>query len=93
MKKVLSLVMGVAALAVASTASAGATKGYWATGGMFGSFAMNGLIPPITADEVRDFTIPVSMWIIEHDKGLVVFDTGNNIEVVNNCKNYWAPGL
>ena len=94
MKKVITLVMGIAALAVAASASAaGANKAYWATSGMFGPFAINGLIPTIPADEVRDITIPVSMWIIEHDKGLVVFDTGNNVEVVNNCKGYWAAGL
>ncbi|MDA0237216.1 MAG: N-acyl homoserine lactonase family protein [Proteobacteria bacterium] len=100
MKKVLSLVLGVAALAVAVSASAdghkhkatGVNKAYWATSGMFGPFAINGLIPSIPADKVRDVTIPVSMWIIEHDKGLVVFDTGNNIEVTKNCEAYWDKG-
>ena len=80
MKKAITLVMGIAALAVAASASAaGANKAYWATSGLFGPFAINGLIPTIPADEVRDITVPVSMWIIEHDKGLVVFDTGNNL--------------
>ena len=92
MKKVLASLVAVAALATTS-AYAGVKGAYWATSGMFGPFAINGLIPSIPADQVRDVTIPVSMWIIEHDKGVVVFDTGNNIEVTKNCKEYWAPGL
>jgi len=92
MKKVLASLVAVAALATTS-AYAGVKGAYWATSGMFGPFAINGLIPSIPDDQVRDVTIPVSMWIIEHDKGVVVFDTGNNIEVTKNCKEYWAPGL
>jgi len=93
MKKVLTSLVGALALVATSSVMAGANKAYWATSGMFGPFAINGLIPSIPADQVRDVTIPVSMWIIEHDKGLVVFDTGNNIEIVENCKGYWAAGL
>ncbi len=33
------------------------------------------------------------MWIIDHPKGLVVFDTGNNVAITDNCKGYWAPGI
>ena len=33
------------------------------------------------------------MWVIDHPKGLVVFDTGNNVAVTENCKAYWAAGL
>ena len=33
------------------------------------------------------------MWIIDHPKGLVMFDTGNNVAITSNCKGYWATGL
>jgi glyoxylase-like metal-dependent hydrolase (beta-lactamase superfamily II) len=33
------------------------------------------------------------MWVIDHPKGLVVFDTGNNVAITENCKAYWAAGL
>ena len=33
------------------------------------------------------------MWVIDHPKGLVVFDTGNNVAISDgNCKTYWAAG-
>jgi N-acyl homoserine lactone hydrolase len=35
------------------------------------------------------------MWVIDHPKGLVVFDTGNNVAIsggAENCKKYWAAG-
>ena len=68
MKKVFASLLGAVALTVAASASAGVSKAYWATSGMFGPFPINGLIPSIPADQVRDVTIPVSMWIVEHDK-------------------------
>jgi glyoxylase-like metal-dependent hydrolase (beta-lactamase superfamily II) len=66
---------------------------YWATSGMFGPFAITGLIPTVPKELQRDVTIPVSMWIIDHPKGLVVFDTGINVAVTQDCKSYWQPGL
>jgi len=34
------------------------------------------------------------MWIIDHPKGLVVFDTGNNVAVGDGgCLNHWAKGI
>ncbi len=33
------------------------------------------------------------MWIIDHPKGLVVFDTGNNVAITQDCKAYWGAGL
>src|SRR5882672_605014 len=69
-------------------------KVYWTTSGMFGPFPITGLIPTVPKEKQRDVTIPVSMWIIDHPKGLVVFDTGNNVAVSDgSCKNYWAAGL
>jgi len=66
---------------------------YWTTSGMFGPFAITGLIPTVPKEKQRDVTIPVSMWVIDHPKGLVVFDTGINAAVTQDCKSYWQPGL
>jgi N-acyl homoserine lactone hydrolase len=92
MKKVFASLLGAVALTVAASASAGVSKAYWATSGMFGPFPINGLIPSIPADQVRDVTIPVSMWIVEHDKGIVLVDTGNNIAITEGCEAYWNKG-
>ena len=86
---------GMAMLAASSVASADATvKGvYWTTSGKFGPFPITGLIPTVPKEKQRDVTIPVSMWIIDHPKGLVVFDTGNNVAISDGkCKSYWAAG-
>jgi N-acyl homoserine lactone hydrolase len=77
------------------TASAQVKGIYWTTSGTFGPFPITGLIPTVPKDKQRDITIPVSMWIIDHPKGLVVFDTGNNVAIsdgMDSCKKYWAPG-
>jgi N-acyl homoserine lactone hydrolase len=86
-------VLGAAMLAGTSVASAQVKQVYWTTSGTFGPFPITGLIPSIPKEKARDVTIPVSMWIIDHPKGLVVFDTGNNVAISDGaCKNYWAPG-
>jgi N-acyl homoserine lactone hydrolase len=37
---------------------------------------------------------PVTMHIIQHPRGLIVFDTGNNVAVSDNqCASYWGAGL
>ena len=37
---------------------------------------------------------PVSMHVIQHPRGLIVFDTGNNVAVSDNqCASYWGAGL
>jgi N-acyl homoserine lactone hydrolase len=65
---------------------------YWTTSGFFGPFNIQDLIPSIPKDKARDITIPVSMWVIDHPKGLVVFDTGNNAAISDGgCKQYWVP--
>jgi N-acyl homoserine lactone hydrolase len=84
-------IIGALCIAASSAAFAQA-KVYWTTSGMFGPFDIRGLIPALPADKSRMITIPVSMWIIDHPKGLVVFDTGNNVAVGEDCKAYWAPG-
>ena len=75
-----------------STFAADTSKVYWTTSGFFGPFDIRGLIPALPVEKSRQITIPVSMWIIDHPKGLVVFDTGNNVAIIDNCKTYWAPG-
>jgi glyoxylase-like metal-dependent hydrolase (beta-lactamase superfamily II) len=65
---------------------------YWTTSGFFGPFNIQDLIPGIPKDKARDITIPVSMWVIDHPKGLIVFDTGNNAAISDGgCKQYWVP--
>ena len=97
MKKatIVAAVVGLASLFGASAQAADGTKVYWTTSGKFGPFPITGLIPTIPKEKQRDITIPVSMWVIDHPKGLVVFDTGNNVAIsdgADNCKKYWAPG-
>jgi N-acyl homoserine lactone hydrolase len=97
MKKVsiAAAVVGMLCLFGSLTASAQVKGIYWATSGQFGPFPITGLIPTVPKEKQRDITIPVSMWIIDHPKGLVVFDTGNNQAIVGgeaSCKKYWAPG-
>jgi glyoxylase-like metal-dependent hydrolase (beta-lactamase superfamily II) len=95
MKKSLvsAFLFAVAAIAGATGASAETVKVYWTTSGMFGPFPITGLIPSVPKEKQRDITIPVSMWVIEHPKGLVVFDTGNNVAISDgNCKAYWGEG-
>jgi N-acyl homoserine lactone hydrolase len=85
--------LSVATLVAPMTASAQVKGVYWATSGMFGPFPITGLIPTVPKEKQRDITIPVSMWIIDHPKGLIVFDTGNNVAITDGkCKEYWAAG-
>ena len=66
---------------------------YWTTSGFFGPFPITDLIPSVPKEKAREVTIPVSMWVIDHPKGLVVFDTGNNVAISDGgCKQHWAPG-
>lgn len=82
-----------AALCVAGVSTtASAQKLYWAASGQFGPFNIQGLIP--TYPEARDINIPITMWIIDHPKGLVVYDTGNNVAISDgNCTSHWTEGL
>ncbi|MGH7279348.1 MAG: hypothetical protein ACREJG_11760, partial [Candidatus Rokuibacteriota bacterium] len=73
-----------------STASA--QRLYWTASGQFGPFNIQGLIP--SYPKARDIKIPINMWVLDHPKGLVVYDTGNNAAVSDgNCKSHWAEGL
>lgn len=95
MKKsgILASLLGL--MIIASSNVAFAQKLYYTASGYFGPFDIRGLIPALPADKSRDITIPVSMFILDHPKGLVVFDTGNNVAIsdgADNCKKYWAAG-
>lgn len=82
-----------AALCVAGVSTtASAQKLYWAASGQFGPFNIQGLIP--TYPDARDINIPITMWIIDHPKGLVVYDTGNNVAISDgSCTSHWTEGL
>jgi N-acyl homoserine lactone hydrolase len=94
MKKsgIAAVLFGTLCLFGAATASAQA-KIFWTTSGFFGPLPITGMIPSFPKEKQHDITIPVSMWIIDHPRGLVVFDTGNNAAITDNCKAYWAPGI
>jgi N-acyl homoserine lactone hydrolase len=90
---VVAALLAVVALALPSPATAQVKGVYWASSGLFGPFDITGLIPSIPKEKARDVQIPVSMWIIDHPKGLVVFDTGNNVAISDGqCKSHWAAG-
>jgi glyoxylase-like metal-dependent hydrolase (beta-lactamase superfamily II) len=95
MKKsgIVASLLGLALVAGSSAVFAQVKQAYWTTSGMFGPFPITGLIPTVPKDKARDITIPVSMWIIDHPKGLVVYDTGNNVAITQDCKAYWGAGF
>jgi glyoxylase-like metal-dependent hydrolase (beta-lactamase superfamily II) len=91
-RRIASALIGLMCAVGASVASAADAKVYWTTSGYFGPFNIQGLIPSFPT--ARDITIPVSMWIIDHPKGLMVFDTGNNVAVSDGgCQSHWAKGI
>ncbi|MBM4443338.1 MAG: N-acyl homoserine lactonase family protein [Candidatus Rokubacteria bacterium] len=94
-KSALATLLFVSLLCLVPSASDAQVKGvYWTTSGMFGPFPNNALVPSLPKEKVRDITIPVNMWVIDHPKGLVVFDTGNNVAVSDGkCKAHWAAGM
>lgn len=96
MKKpaVAAALLGAIVALGSSAAFAQVKQLYWASSGLFGPFPISGLIPNLPPEKQRDIQIPVSMWIIEHAKGLVVFDTGNNVAISDGkCKGYWADAF
>jgi N-acyl homoserine lactone hydrolase len=91
-KSVTAAVALLALLCLVDSSPASAQKLYWAASGMFGPFDIKGLIP--TYPESRQITIPISMWVLDHPKGLVLIDTGNNARVSDgNCKSHWKGAL
>jgi glyoxylase-like metal-dependent hydrolase (beta-lactamase superfamily II) len=93
MKKwgILIVVLGLLALAGASTATAQEIKAWWTTSGFFGPTDIKALIPSAPS---RMSTFPISMWIIDHPKGLIVYDSGNNVAISDGkCETYWPKGF
>ena len=65
---------------------------YWTSSGTFGPFNIQILVP--TYPEARDIMVPVNMWVLDHPKGLVVYDTGNNVAIADGqCASHWAEGI
>ena len=96
MKKtgIAATLLGALCLGASSAALAQVRQIYWASSGNLGPMAITILIPSLPKELQRNVTLPVGMWVIDHSKGLVVFDTGNNVGVSDgNCKKYWAPGV
>ena len=95
MKKPLLAILTVSLLFLQpSTGTAQVKQVYWTTSGMFGPFPMSELVPSIPKEKNRDLTIPVNMWVVDHPKGLVVFDTGNNVAISDGkCKSHWSAGF
>ena len=92
MKKLGIAVAAVGMLCLVGASTVSAQKLYWTASGLFGPFNIQGLIP--TYPEARDIKIPINMWVIDHPKGLVLYDTGNNVAISDgNCKSHWAEGL
>ena len=92
MRKLGLAAAALAAICMMGASSASAQKLYWAASGKFGPFNIQGLIP--TYPDARDIKIPINMWILDHPKGLVVYDTGNNVAISNgNCSSHWVQGL
>ena len=81
-------------LLVSSPAVAQVKQAYWTASGFFGPFPSSDLIPSLPKEKVKNVTIPVSMWVIDHPKGLVVFDTGNNVAISDGqCDKLWDKGM
>ncbi len=92
MKKWRLFTVMFAVLLFATVANVSAQRLYWAASGVFGPFNIQGLIP--TYPEARDIKIPINMWVLDHPKGLVLFDTGNNVAISDGqCKAHWVAGL
>ncbi|HEX9646139.1 MAG TPA: N-acyl homoserine lactonase family protein [Alphaproteobacteria bacterium] len=82
----------LAGLCMAGASTASAQKLYWTASGQFGPFNIQGLIP--SYPEARDIKIPINMWVLDHPKGLIVYDTGNNVAISDgNCESHWTKGL
>ena len=80
------------ALCVVGASTASAQQLYWTASGAFGPFNIQGLIP--SYPEARDIKIPINMWILDHPKGLVVYDTGNNVAISDGqCATHWVKGM
>jgi glyoxylase-like metal-dependent hydrolase (beta-lactamase superfamily II) len=76
-------------IAGASAASAQDIKAYWLASGTLKT-DQKIMIPSLPGKPIN---IPVSMWVIDHPKGLIVYDTGNNVAVSDGkCETHWVKG-
>ena len=63
---------------------------FWTASGLLGPFSILDVLPTYPKDQDREVMMPVNMYIIDHPKGLVLFDTGNNVAISDgNCKSHW----
>jgi N-acyl homoserine lactone hydrolase len=91
-KSAIAVVALLAGLCMVDASPAAAQKLYWTASGIFGPFDIKGLIP--SYPDSRQITIPISMWVLDHPKGLVLIDTGNNVKISDGgCKSHWVAGL
>jgi N-acyl homoserine lactone hydrolase len=82
----------LAALCLGNPSAGSAQQLYWTASGLYGPFNIQGLIP--SYPEARDIQIPITMWILDHPKGLVVYDTGNNVAISDGqCLTHWVQGM
>jgi N-acyl homoserine lactone hydrolase len=80
------------ALCLGNPSAGSAQQLYWTASGLYGPFNIQGLIP--SYPEARDIQIPITMWILDHPKGLVVYDTGNNVAISDGqCLTHWVQGM
>ena len=81
-----------AAACVAGGTTASAQQLYWTASGEYGPFNIQGLIP--SYPDARDIKIPITMWVLDHPKGLVVYDTGNNVAISDGqCLTHWVQAM
>jgi glyoxylase-like metal-dependent hydrolase (beta-lactamase superfamily II) len=85
--------VGASSVAAMSHGAAG-PKIFWTASGLFGPLPISVLLPSYPKDQDHDIMIPINMWIIDHPKGLMVFDTGNNVAISDgNCTSHWNEGF
>ena len=100
MKKLAIAVAVLAMVCVAAASVAAMSHGdakvriYWTSSGLLGPFSILDVLVNYPQDQDRQVMMPVVMFIIDHPKGLVVFDTGNNVAISDgNCKSHWKSWL
>src|SRR5262249_9633676 len=95
MRKLATVTTLLFLLCLVPYAASAQVKGvYWTRSGTAGPFNLVELVPSLPKEKQREVTIPFNMWIIDHSKGVVLFDTGNNVAISDgNCKSYWAAGF
>lgn len=92
MKKLTIAAALAGVVSLGSAFAASAQQLYWTASGLYGPFNIQGLIP--TYPDARDIKIPINMWVLDHPKGLVVYDTGNNVAISDGqCLTHWVQGM